>query len=667
MADNKAEVVIGFDDKELKAGIREFEKNVAKMGDDLNKAFSPKPANKFFEEIKKASASVFGGMAKDFAVGTLVADGFKFALSAVKDFAVESIKAAQEQENALNNLSVALKRTGEFTEQAVSDFAAFASELQATTIYGDELILSQLALAKSFGASNEQAKDLVKAAANLSATFGGSLEDNVEKLGKTLQGNAGRLGQYIGAIGNLRESQLKAGDAIDIVNEKFAGAAQAQTATFTGTITQLSNAVSDLQEELGGLVTGSDLVKGGLGVLTGLFQELTQGFTDSRIASELQKNGFVDTESEINRLSEQYAKLTLELERNKATLEQDAKPGFLSGLFNFFFTNAPLAKENIQKIGFELKKLENQINTSAEKTAQIGQPGQGKVDTRAGDDKKVTDQILAQRAQFYVDIQDLENQNTLAQNEADILRRSAKQGMTEQDLLELQSIEQTKLDLQFQAEEAKARLITNSTNQRLALEKVAGQKSLAQKKLETDQSIKLEQFKAQEEQKIQQLKFQTASNFLNAGIMLTKQNSNEQKALASTLAVMNTWQAASNALATKAPWPLPQVFAASAVALGFAQVAQINKAKFANGGIVGGSSFAGDRVPVQVNSGEMILNKSQQKELFSLANGGGSSDAIIKAIDSLGARIASMQTVVSINSREIARAVRDERSSGFAV
>lgn len=665
MADNKAEVVIGYDDKELKAGIREFEKSVAKMGDDLNKAFSPKPANKFFEEIKKASSNVFGGMAKDFAVGSLVADGFKFALSAVKDFAVGSINAAQEQENALNNLSVALKRTGEFTEQAVSDFAAFASELQATTIYGDELILSQLALAKSFGATNDQAKDLVKAAANLSATFGGSLEDNVEKLGKTLQGNAGRLGQYIGAIGNLRESQLKAGDAIDIVNEKFAGAAQSQTATFTGTITQLSNAVSDLQEELGGLVTGSDLVKSGLGVLTGLFQELTQGFTDSRIAGELQEKGFVDTESEITRLSEKYAKLTEELEKNVAVVQADKNKGFFASLFSF--DNAPLAQEKVQKITQELKTLDKQIEMSAQKTAEIGQPGQGKVDTRAGDDKKVTDQILAQRAQFYVDIQDLENQNTLAQNEADILRRSAKQGMTEQDLLELQSIEQTKLDLQFQAEEAKARLITNSTNQRLALEKVAGQKSLAQKKLETDQSIKLEQFKAQEEQKIQQLKFQTASNFLNAGIMLTKQNSNEQKALASTLAVMNTWQAASNALATKAPWPLPQVFAASAVALGFAQVAQINKAKFANGGIVGGSSFAGDRVPVQVNSGEMILNKNQQKELFSIANGGGSSDAIIKAIDSLGARIASMQTVVSINSREIARAVRDERSSGFAV
>ena len=37
---------------------------------------------------------------------------------------------------------------------------------------------------------------------------------------------------------------------------------------------------------------------------------------------------------------------------------------------------------------------------------------------------------------------------------------------------------------------------------------------------------------------------------------------------------------------------------------------------FANGGIVGGSSFFGDHMLARVNSGEMILNKNQQKNLF---------------------------------------------------
>jgi hypothetical protein len=44
---------------------------------------------------------------------------------------------------------------------------------------------------------------------------------------------------------------------------------------------------------------------------------------------------------------------------------------------------------------------------------------------------------------------------------------------------------------------------------------------------------------------------------------------------------------------------------------------------FAMGGIVGGSSMSGDNLTARVNSGEMILNGNQQRELFAMANGMG--------------------------------------------
>lgn len=50
--------------------------------------------------------------------------------------------------------------------------------------------------------------------------------------------------------------------------------------------------------------------------------------------------------------------------------------------------------------------------------------------------------------------------------------------------------------------------------------------------------------------------------------------------------------------------------------------------KFATGGIVDGSSFYGDKVLARVNSGEMILNRSQQRNLFNLINGGGASNTV---------------------------------------
>lgn len=62
-------------------------------------------------------------------------------------------------------------------------------------------------------------------------------------------------------------------------------------------------------------------------------------------------------------------------------------------------------------------------------------------------------------------------------------------------------------------------------------------------------------------------------------------------------------------------------------AAGAAQIALITANKpvapsFATGGIVGGTSYTGDRVQANVNSGEMILTYAQQKRLFDIANGG---------------------------------------------
>ena len=68
-------------------------------------------------------------------------------------------------------------------------------------------------------------------------------------------------------------------------------------------------------------------------------------------------------------------------------------------------------------------------------------------------------------------------------------------------------------------------------------------------------------------------------------------------------------------------------------ASGAIQIATItaNKPKspsFATGGIVPGTSYSGDRVQANVNSGEMILNAQQQAQLWKTANGGGAGGVI---------------------------------------
>lgn len=86
-------------------------------------------------------------------------------------------------------------------------------------------------------------------------------------------------------------------------------------------------------------------------------------------------------------------------------------------------------------------------------------------------------------------------------------------------------------------------------------------------------------------------------------------------------ATANTASAASGAASSVASIPyVGPVMAVAAVASIIAALA--NLPKFAYGGIVGGSSFSGDKMLARVNSGEMILNSGQQSNLFKILNGG---------------------------------------------
>ena len=77
--------------------------------------------------------------------------------------------------------------------------------------------------------------------------------------------------------------------------------------------------------------------------------------------------------------------------------------------------------------------------------------------------------------------------------------------------------------------------------------------------------------------------------------------------------------------AAQMPFPFSLIAIAAAVAAVLAALASVGA--FANGGIVGGNSYGGDRLFARVNSGEMILNGHQQKNLFNLLDRGATGGA----------------------------------------
>lgn len=114
-----------------------------------------------------------------------------------------------------------------------------------------------------------------------------------------------------------------------------------------------------------------------------------------------------------------------------------------------------------------------------------------------------------------------------------------------------------------------------------------------------------------------------------------------ESATAKAAASAKAGEAVAGATASGAKLPFPYNLAAIAAGIAAVLAALAAMSKFANGGIVGGSSYSGDNQVVRVNSGELILNKQQQATLFKAIKsgnfgGGGNVQFKIRGTDLIG-------------------------------
>lgn len=124
-------------------------------------------------------------------------------------------------------------------------------------------------------------------------------------------------------------------------------------------------------------------------------------------------------------------------------------------------------------------------------------------------------------------------------------------------------------------------------------------------------------------------------------------------------ATANIAQGVAKALAEGGPYAGP-ILAALIGASGAIQIATItaNKPKnpsFTTGGIVPGTSYSGDRVQANVNSGEMILNAQQQRNLWDMANSRG------------GGAVVNMPVTIENNASDAVSASAELSSEGLVI
>jgi len=216
-----------------------------------------------FSRIRTAAGGVRGSFQNMFRVATTLKSLFVAGIGTailIKSFNALT-SAASQQEDAINRLNAALRVNGEFSEEISQDLQDFASQLQKTTLFGDETTLAMLALAQSFGFSAEQSKVAVEAATELSVAAGIALEEAVRRVGRTISGSVADVSKFAKGIKDLTKEELAAGKAANELVKSLAGNAAAQIRTFSGRTVQLKNNVGDLSEVFGDTIIKSDDLK----------------------------------------------------------------------------------------------------------------------------------------------------------------------------------------------------------------------------------------------------------------------------------------------------------------------------------------------------------------------------------------------------------------------
>lgn len=165
--------------------------------------------------------------------------------------ALKSVTAAAlVQETAVADLTAAMRNNADQSSITVSDLEKYAAEMQRATIYGDELILSQMAYATNLGITTDKLKAATKAAIGLAAKYRIDLQSAMMLIGRASQGQTQMLTRYGIVLDESLTAEEKFNAVLRIGADSF-HLAEAAAKTSAGQLAQFENTVGDLKEELG--------------------------------------------------------------------------------------------------------------------------------------------------------------------------------------------------------------------------------------------------------------------------------------------------------------------------------------------------------------------------------------------------------------------------------
>jgi TP901 family phage tail tape measure protein len=408
---------------------------------------------------------------------------------------------------------------------------------------------------------------------------------NTDRLAKVIPVLSTRIDEFRGKLA-LANDEVKKNSALDEEAEKA-------FKTLTAEWTKFSKVVSGLAIDF--VTKLAPAFKTILKDATKLFQVLRRPFKPE-----------IDKQS-LTELQETFRLTQNEILSGYARIRRTGKRGFLN--------KAILKKEqeNLDKLVVKLQDVQRRMTElqAPTETPDAGEDGESRTPGLA------TKEDIKQQEANTREILRLSEENFQAQRELALLEHEQEKLLQDEKIQQLQDFLGTREALVVAAHAQSLRELGKTHQAELFLEKKLAD---ARKKQEVSR-VKFENLTNKE--KVEQTNHTfglLAQATAGGGKKLFAITKALQKAQAITAGIL----AVQNAFANPAfPYPFNIVNAAAQAAITAGNVSRISAQQapsFEQGGIVPGTSFSGDNVQANVNSGEMILNRQQQSNLFKQVN-----------------------------------------------
>lgn len=251
MSDGKVEIETVINTSGIDKGLKDVNAKLGKADKAIGKSAGGTNAlGTVFNEMGGEASNAANKLMDVASAGGVYAAAAVVAIAAGKKMvtaARECAEALKVQEKAEVSLQTAAKNNPYLDGSSVKGLISYASELQSMSNFGDEELIPMMTKLAASGRTQDQIMQIMSASVDMAASGAFSLDSAVSNLNKTYGGLAGELGESVPELKSMTAEQMKNGDAVKLMAEKYKG----MSTSMADARIQAKNAQGDFKEAVG--------------------------------------------------------------------------------------------------------------------------------------------------------------------------------------------------------------------------------------------------------------------------------------------------------------------------------------------------------------------------------------------------------------------------------